>query len=172
MEVYLIRHGIAAERGTYRDDDARPLVAEGKEKTTQVAKRLAKMGVSFEVILTSPLVRAQETAAILLKEGLSDPKDLAPRARLEVFPPLAPSGEISLWLDWYQLHNPQTVALVGHQPDLGNWTEMLVTGEIRDQIILKKAGIIGIEIPTRENIIGNCQLFLLTSPKWFLTNYG
>lgn len=164
MEVYLIRHGIAAERGTYADDDARPLVAEGKEKTTQVARRLAKMGVSFEVILTSPLIRAQETAAILLKQGLSD--------RLEVFPPLAPSGEISPWLDWYQLNNPQTVALVGHQPDLGNWTEMLVTGEIRDQIILKKAGIIGIEIPTRENIIGNCQLFLLTSPKWFLTNYG
>jgi phosphohistidine phosphatase len=163
MEVYLIRHGIAAERGTYADDDLRPLVAEGREKTTQVAKRLSKMGVSFDLILTSPLVRAQETAAILHKQGLSD--------RLEVFPPLEPSGEISAWLDWSLVTNPQTVALVGHQPDLGNWTEILVTGEIRDQVILKKAGIIGIQVPAMQNIIGNCQLFLLTSPKWFLTNY-
>ncbi|TVQ49942.1 MAG: phosphohistidine phosphatase SixA [Gloeocapsa sp. DLM2.Bin57] len=161
MEVYLIRHGIAAERGTYADDDARPLVAKGREKTTQIAKRLVKMGVKFEFILTSPLVRAQETANILLTEGLSD--------TLAEFPPLAPSGDITLWLDWCQQHKPAKIALVGHEPDLSNWTEILVWGEIKEQIILKKAGIIGIEIPNiDEQVIGNCQLFLLTSPKWFL----
>ncbi len=161
MEVYLIRHGIAAERETYPDDHSRPLVPKGREKTTQIAKRLASLGVQFEIILTSPLVRAQETAAILLQTGLSD--------RLEEFSALAPSGDISLWLDWCQEHQPQKIALVGHQPDLGNWSEMLIWGEIKEKIRLKKAGIIGIEIPDpNHSIIGNGQLFLLTSPKWLL----
>jgi len=160
MEVYLIRHGIAAERGTYEDDDARPLVAKGIEKTTAIAKRLLKIGISFDIILTSPLVRAQETAAILLSEGLSD--------RLEEFPPLAPAGNIRDWLDWYQKHNYEKIALVGHEPDLGNWTEILVWGEAKNRIILKKAGIIGIQLPLEGEIIGNSELFLLIPPKWFL----
>jgi len=160
MEVYLIRHGIAAERGTYEDDDARPLVAKGIEKTTAIAKRLLKIGISFDIILTSPLVRAQETAAILLSEGLSD--------RLEEFPPLAPAGNIRDWLDWCQKHNYEKIALVGHEPDLGNWTEILVWGEAKNRIILKKAGIIGIQLPLEGEIIGNSELFLLIPPKWFL----
>ncbi|ELR99670.1 phosphohistidine phosphatase SixA [Gloeocapsa sp. PCC 73106] len=160
MEVYLIRHGIAAIRGTYPDDDARPLVAEGKEKTTKVAKRLAKLGVYFDLILTSPLVRAKETARILLTEKLSD--------RLEEFSPLAPGGDLEDWLLWYQQSDVQSLALVGHQPDLGDWTEMLVWGEVKGQIVVKKAGIIGLNVSSRETLIGNCQLFLLTSPKWFI----
>lgn len=160
MEVYLIRHGIAAERGTYADDDARPLVTKGIEKTTQVARRLVELGVNFDVILTSPLVRAQQTAKILLTEKLSD--------RLEEFDPLAPGGDLNAWLNWYDHSDAQKVALVGHQPDLGNWTEMLVWGTIKEQIVVKKAGVIGINVPSRDKLVGNCQLFLLTAPKWFI----
>jgi len=58
--------------------------------------------------------------------------------------------------------------LVGHQPNLGNWAEMLVWGTIKNKIIVKKAGIIGLSIPDQEMPIGNSELFLLTSPKWLL----
>jgi phosphohistidine phosphatase len=160
MEIYLIRHGIAAERGIYQTDEVRPLIPEGREKTTKIAKNLAKIPVSFDLILTSPLVRAKETAEILLKEGLSD--------RLEEYSPLAPGGNINTWIKWYQKHEPETLALVGHQPDLGNWTEILVWGEIREQLIVKKAGIIGLRVLSTLEVIGNCQLFLLTAPKWFI----
>lgn len=160
MEIYLIRHGIAAERGTYTDDAERPLVKEGRSKTARVAKRLGDLGVNFEVILTSPLVRAQETALILQDQGLSD--------RLEIFEPLTPQGQLEAWLDWYKQQQPRVVALVGHQPDLGDWAETLVWGSSKSQILLKKAGIIGIKTPPGPEIRGKCQLFLLTSPKWFI----
>ena len=48
MEVYLVRHGIAAPKGTYAEDAERPLTEEGIEKTTEVAQRLLDMGIIFE----------------------------------------------------------------------------------------------------------------------------
>lgn len=164
MELYLIRHGIAAERGTYTNDDERPLVAKGISKTQQVAQKLRSMGIEFDLILSSPLVRAYSTAEILLQAGLS--------CNLETFTPLKPGGNIQDWLQWLQERQNNNsldkLALVGHQPDLGNWTEMLVWGSIRNRIIVKKAGIVGLRLPDGREILGNSELFLLTSPKWFI----
>lgn len=67
MELYLIRHGIAAERGTYPKDEERPLTEKGRAKTQKVAQRLYALGLRFDFILTSPLVRARQTAEILKK---------------------------------------------------------------------------------------------------------
>ena len=164
MEVYLIRHGIAAERGTYADDSKRPLTTKGKAKTAKVAKRLANIGLKFDLILTSPLVRADRTASILQHAGLSK--------KVETYLPLKPDGTIGefvSWLQQYQLNNPNAkIALVGHQPDLGNWAEMLLWGTIKGQIILKKAGIVGLKIPSIGTPISRSILFLHTAPKWLI----
>jgi phosphohistidine phosphatase len=164
MEVYLIRHGIATERGTYQNDDERPLIEEGRIKTKKVAEKLLSLGVKFDLILTSPLVRAYQTAEILAKVGLGK--------KIEILPALAPDGDIYQWLKWYSsffsAHPHSKLALVGHQPDLGNWAEMLVWGSIREQIIVKKAGLIGLKIPDLDNPLGKSELFLLTSPKWLI----
>ena len=164
MEIYLIRHGIAAERGTYTNDRERPLVAKGINKTQKVAEKLQSIGIEFDLILSSPLVRAFQTAEILLKAGLS--------STLDTFTPLEPGGNIKDWLQWLQEMRSQNslnqLALVGHQPDLGNWAEMLVWGSIRNQVIVKKAGIVGLRLPDSKEIVGHSELFLLTSPKWFI----
>jgi phosphohistidine phosphatase len=164
MEVYLIRHGIAAERGTYTDDEQRPLVKKGQDKTTQVAERLLKIGLKFELILSSPLVRAYQTAEILRQVGLAK--------TIETFVPLKPDGAIAEWLEWlqqYQLEHPDAkIALVGHQPDLGNWTEMLLWGTVKGQIEVKKTGVIGLKIPEIGTPIARCTLFLHTAPKWLI----
>jgi len=60
------------------------------------------------------------------------------------------------------------LALVGHQPDLGNWAETLVWGYAKEKLVLKKAGVIGINIPDTGSPIGKSELFLLTSPKWVI----
>ena len=102
MEVYFIRHGIAAERGTYADDEQRPLVERGKVKTAKVAQRLLATGLKFDLILSSPLVRAYQTAEILQQAGLSK--------TIETFLPLKPDGEIAQWLEWLEsdrLKNPK-----------------------------------------------------------------
>lgn len=164
MEVYFIRHGIAAERGTYKDDEQRPLVDRGKDKTTKVARSLISSGLKLDLILSSPLVRAYQTAEILRKAGLAK--------NVQIFTPLKPEGEIEQWLKWlqsYQVENPRgKLALVGHQPDLGNWAEMLIWGTIKGQITVKKAGVIGFNLPELGTPIARSTLFLLTSPKWLI----
>ncbi len=164
MEVYLIRHGIAAERNEYTNDEKRPLTDRGKEKTLQVARRLQQIGLHFEILLTSPLLRASQTAEIFQQANLSP--------KIETFPALAPGGNIQEWIDWYLQgrynERENSIALIGHQPDLGNWAELLVTGKIQGKIVLKKAGAIGIRLSKLKNPIGTSQLFLLTSPKWLL----
>jgi phosphohistidine phosphatase len=162
MEIYLVRHGIAAEKGIYAQDAERPLTEKGITKTTKVAQHLFSLGVSFEAILSSPLIRAYQTAEILKKVGLGK------QITTDNF--LAPDGDIQLWLQWLSDNYDDThkIALVGHQPDLGNWAEMLVIGKIKEQLVLKKAGIIGIKITDKMKPIGKSELFLLTSPKWFI----
>lgn len=164
MKIYLIRHGIAAERGTYIDDEKRPLISQGIAKTTQVAEHLLARGIVFDSILTSPLPRAYQTATILEKVGLSK--------SIQSFLPLKPNGDLEEWLEWLDKnHSPKkniSIALVGHQPDLGNWTEMLIWGTVKGQIILKKAGVIGLSLPDIGTPIARSTLFLLTSPKWMI----
>jgi len=57
------------------------------------------------------------------------------------------------------------LGIVGHEPDLSAWAELLVFGEIKGSLVLKKAGIIGITIPEVGLPIGNSLLFLLIPPK-------
>ena len=164
MELYLIRHGIAAERGIYVNDAERPLTDKGRQKTQKIAQSLYDIGLRLDLILTSPLIRASQTAEILHNVGLTQ--------QVEVSSHLAPEGKIQDWLDWLsQWRNGSSekyLALVGHQPNLGYWAELLVWGQITGQMIVKKAGVIGINLPNTETPIGNSTLFLLTSPKYLL----
>ncbi|MBE9012848.1 phosphohistidine phosphatase SixA, partial [Pseudanabaenaceae cyanobacterium LEGE 13415] len=127
-----------------------------------VARRLRQLGLKFDLILTSPLIRAKQTAEILKAAHLSD--------ALQIEGYLAPSGDIQTWLTWFESwrSSDKTLALVGHEPDLGNWAELLIWGTIRDRILLKKAGAIGIEVPDNGTILANCQLFWLTPPRFLL----
>jgi phosphohistidine phosphatase len=189
-ELYLIRHGIAGEADSQVNDAERQLTAKGHQKTKVVALRLYEIGVRFDLILTSPLVRSRQTADILYSVGLS--------SRIEESPYLAPGGDFSAWLSWLEkwrdtpteslgeltsqrLRYPHDLklskkgnesqraliqlALVGHQPDLGNWAEILLWGDAKQKIILKKAGVIGLTIPATTTPVAQSQLFLLTSPK-------
>jgi len=67
MNIYIIRHAIAVEEGTpgYESDSERPLTDKGRKKMRQIARGLRNIGVEFDLILSSPYVRARETAEIL-----------------------------------------------------------------------------------------------------------
>lgn len=162
-QVYLIRHGIAAERGTYTEDDQRPLVDKGIRKTEKVAQRLVELGLQFDGLLTSPLVRATQTAEILCRVGVA--------TDYQVFQPLAPGGSLSAWLAWlttWLSPERQSVALVGHEPDLSQWAQLLVQGAADDRWVLKKAGIIGINILAHTSPVGSSQLVWLAPPRFIL----
>lgn len=164
MQLYIIRHGIAAEKTEYKNDKERPLIEKGRQKTEKVAQRLLDIGIHFDLMLTSPLVRAKQTAEILHESGLSD--------QLEEFPALAPDGNIQDWVNWwlksrYNL-DESSLALVGHEPNLGNWAETLIWGQSQGKLVFKKSGVIGLELPVGINPIGESNLFLLSSPKFLL----
>ncbi|MEH2355268.1 phosphohistidine phosphatase SixA [Nostoc sp.] len=164
MELYLIRHGIAEDKGLGIKDEERSLTKEGRQKTEKVAQKLVKLGLNFDLILTSPLVRARQTAEILITEKLS--------SQLEESSHLAHDGQISSWLkDWLEPRNYSQntqLALVGHEPDLTSWAEILLWGEVKASLVLKKAGMIGIKLPETGSPLGRSQMFWLTPPKYLL----
>ncbi len=161
LELYLIRHGLAGEHGSYANDDERPLTAEGQNKTRQVAKKLWALGLRFDHILTSPLARAQQTAVILQEAGLG--------RSLELSPYLAPGGNLEAWLPWFETwrqgQQKRTLALVGHEPDMSTWAERLVWGHATGKLIFKKAGVMGLLVPGGHQLLANCQLFWLVPPR-------
>lgn len=161
--LYLIRHGIAEERGTYDDDNQRPLTDEGRKKTKQVAKRLYDLGLRFDLLQTSPLVRAQQTTGIFVNVFGSP---------VQPSPELAPEGNFDQWLSWFAewlSQHPQparaSLGIIGHEPDLSTWAEMLIWGESRGVLVLKKAGIIGLSLPETQPWTSNGILFLSIPPK-------
>ncbi|MBW4516385.1 MAG: phosphohistidine phosphatase SixA [Timaviella obliquedivisa GSE-PSE-MK23-08B] len=161
-ELYIIRHGLAGEHGTYENDGNRPLTPEGIRKTKQVAKRLLELDLQFELILTSPYARALQTAEILQSTGLSQ--------QLETSVDLLPEGNFEAWFNWFegwQSADKKALAIVGHEPGLGQWAELLIWGEVRNRLKLKKAGIMGINVPL-DDPISNSELFWLVPPKVLL----
>jgi phosphohistidine phosphatase len=165
MEIFLMRHGIAEDLQPGGVDADRELTAKGIAKTERVARNMQEKGWEFDMVLSSPLVRACETAQILLESGLSE--------MLEIHPNLAPDGLLEDWLQWlssYRLTNPtaERLVLVGHEPNLSQWAEILVFGQVFDRIHLKKAGVIALKIPNTEDLIGKCELLWLVSPKCWI----
>lgn len=164
-EIYLIRHGIAAEGTEFANDAERPLTETGCQKTLKVAQRLQQIGVQFDLILTSPLVRARQTAEILQEVKLSP--------KVEEFTPLSPAGNLQDWVNWWSNSrynkSESRLALVGHQPNLGNWAEILVWGTSQGKLAVKKAGVVGVMLPETTAPIGRGELLLLVPPKWLLS---
>lgn len=173
MNLYIIRHGLAGEHGSYANDDERPLTEDGQHKTKKIAKRLEDFGLQFDLILTSPLVRARQTAEILQKASLG--------SVLEESVDLAPGGSFDGWLSWLDewrrspshsagshASDSSSLAIVGHEPDLSSWAERLLWGRTEQRLMLKKAGIIGLDLPNSGSPVANSQLFWLTPPKFLL----
>ena len=163
-ELYFIRHGIAADRDTFARDEERPLTEKGQLRTAAIADRLVQLGCRFEHILTSPLIRAHQTTQILLEAGVAPTS-----TTLKV---LAPDGDLHTWLawltDWQLVHPVSRLALVGHEPNLSHWAQLLVHGQATHNWRLKKAGVIGVEVPAAEDAIGHGILFWLASPRLLL----
>lgn len=160
----MFRHGIAEEQHPDLKDEDRQLTKEGQQKTAKVAQQLHKLDFKFDLILTSPLTRAHQTAEILIQAGLSQ--------KLEESPDLAPGGNISHWVNnWLEpkKYSSETkLILVGHEPDLGHWAEILVYGAARGQLVLKKAGMIGIKAPETGSPLGQSYMFWLTPPRYLI----
>jgi len=120
--IYLVRHGIAEPAAPDVSDADRSLTPEGTRKLTRGAAGLKRLGVAPEIVLSSPLRRAQQTAAVLVSV-------LAPDTEVEIYAPLAPGHEAADVVQGLRAYrHAQSLMLVGHQPTLGEVASYLVTG--------------------------------------------
>ncbi len=139
--LLLVRHAIAMERGDeWPDDGLRPLTHEGAARLRRAVKGLASLGVPVDVVLTSPLVRAVQTAAILVRAWSPHPEMVTlPALDIGVSIPrvieaLAPYGKSA------------GLALVGHEPGMGELAAWLTGARV--PLPFKKGGMCLIEMPT------------------------
>ena len=138
-EVYLIRHGVAEERGdAWPDDTKRPLTEDGMSRMRKATRGLTELGVSFDVILASPLVRARQTAEILAA-------GLDPAPTVVTVDALAPGGAYAALVTELAKHARRTrVALVGHEPGIGELAARLIGS--RHPIEFKKGAVCRIDL--------------------------
>ena len=138
-ELYFIRHGLAEERGAAWPDDAkRPLTDEGVLRLRKAVRALARLGVSVDFVLTSPLVRARQTAE-LIASGLDS------RPSLVSIESLAPDGTYAAVVADLEKHaRKNRIALVGHEPMMGEFAARLIGS--RHPIEFKKGGVCRIDV--------------------------
>jgi phosphohistidine phosphatase len=137
MDVLIVRHGIALSRDDASSqgmlDRDRPLTAKGRSRMKRIARDLTKRAPGVVALTTSPFRRALETAEILRKEygevELTETGALAPDAN---------PANLALFLAESAADSP--VAIVGHEPQLGNFIGWCLTGEARKILDLRKGG--------------------------------
>ena len=145
MDVYLVRHAIAEQRDATRwpDDSQRPLTREGAQRFRRAARGLRRIVPSVELLLSSPYVRAWQTAELLEEEA----RWPAPRESAAI----AGHSSTTEALDALRLHADRgSVALIGHEPHLSWLASLLLAGD---------EGVVGLELKK-----GAVALLGLTSP--------
>ena len=138
LELYLVRHAIAAERGAeYPDDSKRPLTSEGISRFRKEAKALAALDVDIDQIISSPLVRAKQTAEILSQAVPAQPSIVTSDS-------LAPAGTPAAVFQELAKHMRKArIALVGHEPNIGELAARLIGS--RTPVEFKKGAICRID---------------------------
>jgi len=138
MDLYILRHGIAAPRGipTPGGDSQRRLTVDGQTRMRRAARGMKALELEFDLILTSPFLRASETAEIVAEVlGLQE--------KLVSSPTLAADGNPKELLDLLKkdYRKRKSILLVGHEPYLSRLISLLISGDTAIAIALKKGGL-------------------------------
>jgi phosphohistidine phosphatase len=159
MNLYLLRHGLAAdigEAGITRDSE-RPLTPEGIARMKRSAAAMVALELQFSVLLSSPLVRARQTAEIVAKAFKA-------HERLTLEPGLACGGEMTGVIRRLAARKPvpDSALLVGHEPDLSRLISLLVSGDPGFPITMKKGSLC--KLSAAPLLYGRCATL-----EWLLT---
>jgi phosphohistidine phosphatase len=159
MDLLIVRHAIAFERNArrWRDDRRRPLTPQGIQKFKKAAKGLKRLVVAPQQVLTSPYVRARQTADLLT--------DVAKWPRASNCAALGHGGSPDdVILELRKLAS-RRVALVGHEPDLSRLISYCIAkADARVAIELKKGGAACLVFASKPRV-GGAQLQWLATPR-------
>jgi phosphohistidine phosphatase len=161
VELYLIRHADAlalGERGI-TDDSERPLSEQGENQVRTLAQGLLRKGISLDGIVSSPLVRARQTADLLVRNWSTTPMEV------EVSDTLSPDARPGKLARYLRKLGGQNLAAIGHIPHLPSFAAWLIGGK-KAQIDMGKAGVACISCPA-EPSKGSGTLRWLVTLDWF-----
>ena len=165
MRLFVVRHAVAESREDWaklhREDHLRTLTAEGKKNFRSVCKRLEEWESDIGPILTSPWLRAVETAEIL--------KESFPESRVQVCQELVPETPLEHLLIHLQkrpLVSEPILTLVGHEPHISLLVSWLTAGLHDSFLKLKKGGIAVLDLKRPEVAPGAFELTALLQPKY------
>lgn len=159
MELYLIRHADAVPLTPEIGEDAeRPLTGEGRDQARRLAHGLQRRSVKIDLVLSSPYLRARQTAEGMLSDWAP------PVPELITCPALAPGLKPKKLAKCVGELTAERVALVGHAPDLGDWAAWLI-GCKGAHLDMAKSGVayIHCDAPLRK---GGGALVWLITPDW------
>ncbi len=160
MLLYLLRHGIAEDHGSHGSDAERELTDEGREKTRAALEAVKKMKLfPPELVISSPYVRAKQTAEIALE-------NFAKEAKFEISDSLTPMSEVTETMSVVAkcAKKYSRIMLVGHEPHLSSFGSALL-GSPTPVMEMKKAAIAKFEIHRIDSPRMRGQLLALFPPK-------
>ena len=161
MELLVIRHAIAEDRDAWAQtgepDEKRPLTDEGQKRMRRAARGLQRIVKQIDVLATSPLTRAVQTAEIVGRVY----GDVAAVVTEELIPEREPSSLLE-WLK--RLDDVDTVAVVGHEPHLSGLVCWLLTRREESFLELKKGGAVLLEF-AQDRAAGKAKLLWALTPK-------
>ena len=157
--LYVLRHGIAINRGdpAYPLDSDRPLTDKGIKRMRRIAEGMRRIGVRFDLVLSSPYRRALETAFVVAREcGAGEYVQTVQALKAEVLP----EEVIRTLLDKFS--TCERLLLVGHEPQLSALISTLTSGGASARPLLKKGGFCKLQVDRLQ--IGRCATL-----EWLLT---
>jgi phosphohistidine phosphatase len=135
VQLLLIRHAIAEDPEEFAQsgasDEERPLTELGRRRMVRNVRGLKRAAPRISTLVTSPLVRARQTAEIIARgydlKQIEEAESLRPGSRLQDF------------LEWLESHREnELIAAVGHEPHLGTLATWLISGTAEPRVELKK----------------------------------
>ena len=145
MNLYVLRHGLAADRDSrqYSRDEERPLTPKGTRKIARQVKGMRSIGLSLDAVVTSPLLRAVQTAKIVHKR-------LPVSSELVTYESLSPLGGAHMLMEELATGYPSdgSVMTVGHEPYLSDLISVLVSGVPGQLVRLKKGALCKLRLPS------------------------
>ncbi|MGC3959109.1 MAG: phosphohistidine phosphatase SixA [Verrucomicrobiota bacterium] len=162
MNLFLLRHGVAVDRDphSFPDDSHRPLTLKGEDRVRLVSDAMQTLELTFDGILSSPFLRARQTAEIVAGA-------LGLRRGLQFREELTPAGDPKALVRFINRMQPasENLLLVGHEPYLSELLSVLISGQPDAAIDLKKNGLAKLEVSERLKY-GRCAtLNWLLSPR-------
>jgi phosphohistidine phosphatase len=146
MNIYFLRHAIAVARGTpdIKDED-RPLTEDGVRKMKDIAEGMRNLRLELDRLVTSPLLRARQTAEIAGK---------ALDQEVEIWKSLDPSGDPRQLVADLRKSNDENILLVGHEPHMSECISVLISGNPDVPIDFKKGGLC--KLSSEDLVYGRC----------------